>query len=84
LERLLAELPKVLKPNGRAAIISFHSLEDRLVKRAFLDRAVWQPLTKKPVMAGDEEIRNNPRARSAKLRAARRLADGRAGKDGPG
>lgn len=84
LERLLAELPKVLKPNGRAAIISFHSLEDRLVKRAFQDRTVWQPLTKKPVMAGDEEIRNNPRARSAKLRAARRLADGRAGKDGPG
>jgi 16S rRNA (cytosine1402-N4)-methyltransferase len=76
LERLLAQLPRVLKPNGRVAIVSFHSLEDRLVKRAFQDRTLWQPLTKKPVMAGDDEIRNNPRARSAKLRAARRLADG--------
>ena len=84
LERLLAQLPKVVKPNGRAGIISFHSLEDRLVKQAFHDRAVWQPLTKKPVTAGDEEIRNNPRARSAKLRAARRLADDGAGKEGDG
>ncbi len=76
LERMLAQLAKVVKPNGRAGIISFHSLEDRLVKRAFHDRTLWQPVTKKPVTAGDEEVRNNPRARSAKLRVARRLADG--------
>jgi 16S rRNA (cytosine1402-N4)-methyltransferase len=70
LERLLAALPHCLRPGGRAVIISFHSLEDRLVKRAFRDRAVWTDLTRKPVQADDEEIRRNPRARSAKLRAA--------------
>ncbi|MCE9534231.1 MAG: 16S rRNA (cytosine(1402)-N(4))-methyltransferase RsmH [Planctomycetes bacterium] len=75
LERLLAELPRVLKPGGRAGLISFHSLEDRLVKRAFLDREIWEPLTKKPVMAGEDETRSNPRSRSAKFRAARRIAD---------
>lgn len=70
LERLLAALPACLKPGGRAALISFHSLEDRLVKRAFQQREVWQVLTKKPIQAGDEEVGRNPRARSAKLRAA--------------
>jgi 16S rRNA (cytosine1402-N4)-methyltransferase len=70
LERLLAAMPKRLKPGGRAVLISFHSLEDRLVKRAFQNREVWQVLTKKPVQAGEEEVRQNPRARSAKLRAA--------------
>jgi 16S rRNA (cytosine1402-N4)-methyltransferase len=73
LDRLLAALPRVVKPGGRAGIISFHSLEDRRVKHAFRDRAVWEPLTKKPVEAGDEEIAQNPRARSAKLRVARRV-----------
>lgn len=56
-----------------AAILSFHSLEDRLVKRAFHDKSLWQPLTKKPLAATDEEAAANPRARSAKLRAARRI-----------
>ena len=63
----------VLKKEGRVAIISFHSLEDRIVKDALREGAQegwWQVLTKKPVMAGDEEIDRNPRARSAKLRAA--------------
>jgi 16S rRNA (cytosine1402-N4)-methyltransferase len=73
LERLLALLPRCVKPGGRAAIISFHSLEDRRVKHAFRERSLWEALTKKPVQAGDEEVRNNPRARSAKLRAARRV-----------
>jgi 16S rRNA (cytosine1402-N4)-methyltransferase len=73
LERLLADLPRCLRPGGRAAVISFHSLEDRRVKRAFKDRTTWEPLTKKPVTASEEETRSNPRARSAKLRAARRL-----------
>jgi 16S rRNA (cytosine1402-N4)-methyltransferase len=54
-------------------IISFHSLEDRRVKRAFKDAAVWKPVTKKPVEAGDAEVAANPRARSAKLRVAVRV-----------
>jgi 16S rRNA (cytosine1402-N4)-methyltransferase len=73
LDRLLAALPRVVRPGGRAAVISFHSLEDRRVKNAFRDKAAWEALTKKPVQAGDEEVRANPRARSAKLRAARRV-----------
>jgi 16S rRNA (cytosine1402-N4)-methyltransferase len=70
LERLLAALPECLRPGGRAALISFHSLEDRRVKQAFRDRTRWQELTRKPVQAGEEEVARNPRARSAKLRAA--------------
>jgi 16S rRNA (cytosine1402-N4)-methyltransferase len=73
LEALLAALPLVIAEGGVAAIISFHSLEDRLVKRAF-HGAEWEPLTKKPVVAGEEECAQNPRARSAKLRCARRVA----------
>jgi 16S rRNA (cytosine1402-N4)-methyltransferase len=72
LDRLLAQLPRVVKAGGRVGIISFHSLEDRRVKQAFQDRMVWEPVTKKPVTADDDEVRNNPRARSAKLRVARR------------
>jgi 16S rRNA (cytosine1402-N4)-methyltransferase len=72
LDRLLAQLPDCVKPGGRAVIISFHSLEDRRVKQAFRDSTVWQVLTKKPVTAGEDEERTNPRARSAKLRAARK------------
>jgi 16S rRNA (cytosine1402-N4)-methyltransferase len=70
LERLLAALPECVKPGGRAALISFHSLEDRRVKQAFRDKSRWQELTRKPVQAGEEEVARNPRARSAKLRAA--------------
>ncbi len=73
LDRLLEQLPQCLKPGGRAVIISFHSLEDRRVKQAFRVRERWEILTRKPVMATEEEVRNNPRARSAKLRAARQL-----------
>jgi 16S rRNA (cytosine1402-N4)-methyltransferase len=87
LDRALAALPAVLKPGGRAAIISFHSLEDRRVKQAFRalcgeapddlprglpvvreQKADFVALTKKPLTASDEEVANNPRARSAKLR----------------
>ncbi len=74
LDRLLAVLPRVLRPGGRAGLISFHSLEDRRVKHAFRDRAVWEPVTRKPVEAGDEEVSRNPRARSAKLRVAVRTS----------
>jgi 16S rRNA (cytosine1402-N4)-methyltransferase len=66
----LAALPECVKPGGRAALISFHSLEDRRVKQAFRDKSRWQELTRKPVQAGEEEVARNPRARSAKLRAA--------------
>jgi 16S rRNA (cytosine1402-N4)-methyltransferase len=71
LERLLKVLPDCLKPGGKAAIISFHSLEDRLVKRAFRQREIFEELTRKPRIAGESEICHNPRARSAKLRVSR-------------
>jgi 16S rRNA (cytosine1402-N4)-methyltransferase len=88
LDAALAALPSLLKPGGRAAIISFHSLEDRKVKQAFralcgqapdglprglpvrrATKADFTALTKKPIVAGEEERSNNPRARSARLRA---------------
>jgi 16S rRNA (cytosine1402-N4)-methyltransferase len=74
LEELIAALPRLVEPGGVTAILSFHSLEDRLVKRAFHAKDTWAPLTKKPVVATDEEGASNPRSRSAKLRAARRLS----------
>ena len=73
LDRLFAILPACIKPGGRVAVISFHSLEDRRVKQALRDKQVWQSLTRKPVQASAEEIGQNPRARSAKLRVARRV-----------
>ncbi len=72
LGQLLADARDVVAPGGVLAVISFHSTEDRLVKRAFADRETWAPLTKKPVIASEAETVQNPRARSAKLRAARR------------
>lgn len=94
LDAALEAVPNVLAPGGVAAIISFHSLEDRKVKQAFkalcgdvpddLPRglpmipveveAAFSPLTKKPITAGDEEVGRNPRARSAKLRAIKRVS----------
>jgi 16S rRNA (cytosine1402-N4)-methyltransferase len=71
IQRLLAALPSILENGAVAAIISFHSLEDRLVKRTFANREVWAPLTKKPMVATDDEVTLNARSRSAKLRAAR-------------
>ncbi len=73
LDRLLASLPDVLHVDGVAAIISFHSLEDRAVKHTFRGEASLLPLTKRPIEAGDDERARNPRSRSAKLRAARRV-----------
>ena len=75
LEHLLMSLPRLVRPGGVAAIISFHSLEDRLVKQAFralAGDAGWTLLTRKPVEADEPEIARNPRSRSAKLRAVRR------------
>ncbi|HTA90170.1 MAG TPA: 16S rRNA (cytosine(1402)-N(4))-methyltransferase RsmH [Polyangiaceae bacterium] len=73
LSALLGFAKQILAPGGIAAIISFHSLEDRLVKRAFLEREFWQRLSNKPILAGERELSDNPRARSAKLRAALRV-----------
>jgi len=89
LDGLLRDLPRLLKPGGRAAVISFHSLEDRRVKRAFLalGRDAENPgepggrgnrgyrlLTRKPVTASDDEAQANPRSRSAKMRVIERPA----------
>jgi 16S rRNA (cytosine1402-N4)-methyltransferase len=71
---LLSAAPRALAPGGVLAVISFHSLEDRLVKRAFLDDTVWDRITHKPLTASDAEAETNPRSRSAKLRAARSVA----------
>ncbi len=71
-ERMLIDiLPAILKPGGIAVILTFHSLEDRLVKNAFKGHQGWQVLTKTPLEAAPAEVRLNPRSRSAKLRAAR-------------
>lgn len=73
LDRFLAVAPDRLRPGGRFVVISFHSLEDERVKAAFRDDDRLRPLTRKPVIAGDREVRQNPRSRSAKLRAAERV-----------
>jgi 16S rRNA (cytosine1402-N4)-methyltransferase len=76
LRELLQAAPQVLKPGGRLVIISFHSLEDRIVKdslREGVKQGHYKLLTKKPVTPDEEEIDRNPRARSAKLRAAEKI-----------
>jgi len=72
LEKALRLLPDCLKPGGRIAVISFHSLEDRIVKHHFRDDDRLAVLTKRPLAATATEVAQNPRARSAKLRIAER------------
>ena len=95
LEDVLRDVPTVLAAGGRVVVVSFHSLEDRLVKEAFLTHsartptllpqdlvtapAVLKVLTKKPVTPSAQECDRNPRSRSAKLRAAERTSLGREG-----
>jgi 16S rRNA (cytosine1402-N4)-methyltransferase len=89
LKEMLEQIPTLLKPTGRVAIITFHSLEDRLVKNFFRRgsfdepetnpfisteiKAELRPVTKKPLTADDKELKENPRSRSAKLRVAEKL-----------
>ena len=89
LKEMLQQIPKLLKPGGRVAIITFHSLEDRLVKNFFRRGSFDEPetnpfineesvnelrvITKKPIVASEKEIKQNPRSRSAKLRVAEKI-----------
>jgi 16S rRNA (cytosine1402-N4)-methyltransferase len=73
---LLAAVPGILRPAGLVAVISFHSLEDRIVKYDFRDKAkqgIYKLRTKKPVRPSEEETASNRRSRSAKLRIAEKI-----------
>ena len=75
LETFINLAPNWLKSSGRIGIISFHSLEDRIVKHSMRDSEVLKVLTKKPIIAQEDELENNPRSRSAKLRIAEKLGN---------
>ncbi len=72
LKAALAAAARVLAPGGRLAVITFHSLEDRIVKEAF-SKPEWSAVAKKPIVPSEEEVHDNPRSRSAKLRVAERV-----------
>jgi 16S rRNA (cytosine1402-N4)-methyltransferase len=80
LDRFLSSAARRLRAGARLVVITFHSLEDRIVKHTLRalaagGAATLEVLTKKPVVPGEDEIERNPRSRSAKLRAAERLAE---------
>jgi 16S rRNA (cytosine1402-N4)-methyltransferase len=74
-EAVLPQLAEVVGPGGRVAIITFHSLEDRIVKNFFKANVQWRNLTKHPIQPTYQQSRENPRARSAKLRVAERVGE---------
>ncbi len=76
LERLVETAPECLVDGGIVAVISFHSLEDRIVKHAFRNDPRLEVITRRPLLAAEEEMAENPRARTAKLRVARRVVRG--------
>ncbi|MEM9657496.1 MAG: 16S rRNA (cytosine(1402)-N(4))-methyltransferase RsmH [Planctomycetota bacterium] len=73
IETALTRLPPRIRPNRRIAVLSFHSLEDRIVKTNFRNNPLLDPITRRPIQPSAEELRRNPRARSAKLRVAVRV-----------
>jgi 16S rRNA (cytosine1402-N4)-methyltransferase len=73
LVKLLTDAPLILLPGARMLIITFHSLEDRIVKQAFVNNPAYKVLTRKPLLATASEIKENPRSRSAKLRVAEKV-----------
>jgi 16S rRNA (cytosine1402-N4)-methyltransferase len=75
LQAALRRIPDCLRPGGRFAVISFHSLEDRCVKDAFRNDPRLELLTKRPIRPAESEVAGNPRSRSARLRVAARLPD---------
>jgi len=68
----MRRFPQILNPGGRLAVISFHSLEDRITKQSIVEDSTLDNLTKRPIQASEEELEENPRARSAKLRVAQK------------
>ncbi|MDR1479036.1 MAG: 16S rRNA (cytosine(1402)-N(4))-methyltransferase RsmH [Planctomycetaceae bacterium] len=70
LKNILNIAPKILKQNGKIIVISFHALEDRIVKNTLKNNPAWEIITKKPIISSQSELQQNPRSRSAKLRAA--------------
>ncbi|PIE60012.1 MAG: 16S rRNA (cytosine(1402)-N(4))-methyltransferase [Desulfobulbus propionicus] len=73
MKKLLTDVPDILVSEGRACIVSFHSLEDRMIKQLFKNYREYRPLTAKPIQASAQEVAQNPRARSARLRIAERI-----------
>ncbi len=73
LDKFLEIAPQWLTPGGKIAIISFHSLEDRRIKYGFRNHSLLTVITKKPIVPSEEEVKSNPRSRSAKLRIAQRI-----------